>query len=71
MKLKKGMNNNDIINSLRVNNLPVRVSFNNQESLESLAGRIATQIEADSVSLVKAFKDNAFLKDKGLFKERL
>ena len=50
------MNNNDIINSLRVNNIPVRVSFNNQESLESLAGRVATQIEADSVSLLNVFK---------------
>ncbi|NQY29461.1 MAG: endolytic transglycosylase MltG [Flavobacteriaceae bacterium] len=57
----KGMNNNDIINSLRVNNIPVRVSFNNQESLESLASRISTQIEADSISLLHAFKENNFL----------
>jgi len=61
-EIKKGMNNNDIINSLRVNNIPVRVSFNNQESLESLSGRISTQIEADSVSLLKAFKESGFLK---------
>jgi len=58
----KGMNNNDIINSLRVKNIPVKVSFNNQESLESLSGRISTQIEADSASLVSAFRDSAFLK---------
>lgn len=64
-QLKKGMNNNDLVNSLRVNNLPVKLSFNNQESLESLAGRVATQIEADSMSLVTAFNDVAFLKDKG------
>lgn len=63
--LKKGMNNNDLINSLRVNNLPIKLSFNNQETLESLAGRVATQIEADSISLVKAFTDTAFLKEKG------
>ena len=61
-EIKKGMNNNDIINSLRVNNIPVRVSFNNQESLGSLAGRISTQIEADSISLLNAFKENDFLK---------
>ena len=61
-EIKRGMNNNDIINSLRVNNVPVRVSFNNQESLESLSGRISTQIEADSVSLLKAFKEADFLK---------
>jgi len=60
-EIKKGMNNNDIINSLRVNNVPVRVSFNNQESLESLAGRVATQIEADSVSLLNVFKEKDFL----------
>jgi UPF0755 protein len=64
-ELKKGMNNNDLVNSLRVNNLPIKLSFNNQESLESLAGRVATQIEADSVSLVVAFNDVDFLKDKG------
>ena len=61
-EVKKGMNNNDIINSLRVNNIPVRVSFNNQESLGGLAGRISTQIEADSISLLNAFKEDDFLK---------
>ncbi len=30
--LKKGMNNNDIINSLRIS-LPVKLAFNNQERL--------------------------------------
>jgi len=61
-EIKKGMSNNDIINSLRVNNIPIRVSFNNQESLESLSGRISTQIEADSTSLLRAFKESDFLK---------
>ena len=59
--LKKGMNNNEIINTLRSANIPVRVSFNNQESLSALAGRIAEQIEADSVELVEAFNDPGFL----------
>lgn len=62
----KDMNNNDIINSLRSKNLPVKVSFNNQETLEKLAGRIAVQIEADSVSLLTSFKDEAFYKAKGI-----
>lgn len=61
--IKKGMNNNDIVNALRVNNIPVRVSFNNQEALENLAGRIATQIEADSIALVDIFRDDEFLKE--------
>ncbi|MBC6998693.1 endolytic transglycosylase MltG [Cytophaga sp. FL35] len=63
--IKKGMNNNDIINTLRVNNIPVRVSFNNQETLEDLAGRISEQIEADSLSLLKAMNDKEFLKTNG------
>ena len=59
--IKKGMSNNDIINSIRSNNIPIKIAFNNQESLERLAGRIATQIEADSLSLLSAMKDQAFL----------
>src|SRR5690606_13797163 len=63
--IKKGMNNNDIINTLRSQNLPVNVSFNNQESLEDLAGRIAVQIEADSLSLLNAFNEISFLNREG------
>ncbi|MDO5977276.1 endolytic transglycosylase MltG [Flavivirga spongiicola] len=66
--IKKGMTNNDIINSIRSKNIPVKVSFNNQETLEKLAGRIAIQIEADSVSLLKAMKDQSFLVENN-FKE--
>ncbi len=60
--LEKNMNNNQIVNELRSGNTPVRVIYNNQERLENLAGRIATQIEADSVSLLQAMKDEEFLK---------
>lgn len=63
--IKKGMSNNDIINSIRSQNLPIKISFNNQESLEKLAGRISLQVEADSVSLVQAMKDDAFLNENG------
>lgn len=62
----KGMNSNDIINSLRSKNLPVKVSFNNQETLEKLAGRIAVQIEADSSSLISAFKEASFYEAEGI-----
>lgn len=62
--LKKGLNNNDIVGVLRSKNTPINITFNNQERLENLAGRIATQIEADSVSLIKAFKDSLFIKEK-------
>ena len=61
--LKKGMNNNDIINSLRSKNVPVKLAFNNQETLADLAGRVSSQIEADSISLMQAFNDPVFLKE--------
>lgn len=64
--IKKGMNNNDIVNSLRSNNIPVKVSFNNQVTLANLAGRISSQIEADSISLMDAFLDPEFLKKNDL-----
>lgn len=64
--LRKGMSNNKIINALRIGNIPVKVSFNNQESLPLLAGRIAAQIEADSISLLNAMQDTAFLREQGL-----
>ncbi|MBT8322720.1 MAG: endolytic transglycosylase MltG [Eudoraea sp.] len=64
--LRNGMNNNEIINALRIGNIPVKVSFNNQESLPLLAGRISGQIEADSISLLKAMQDTAFLREQGL-----
>lgn len=61
-RIVKGMNNNEIINSLRSGNIPVKVSFNNQERVADLAGRISEQIEADSLSLLDAFNNTDFLK---------
>ncbi|PCE63650.1 endolytic transglycosylase MltG [Sediminicola luteus] len=64
--LTKDMNNNDIVNRLRSGNEPVRVSFNNQESIAKLAGRIATQIEADSIDLVKQLSALDFYKNNNI-----
>ncbi|MBF4984608.1 endolytic transglycosylase MltG, partial [Nonlabens mediterrranea] len=55
--LKKGMSNNDIINTIRSQNQPVKVRFNNQERLEDLAGRLAQEVEPDSLSLLNAMRD--------------
>jgi UPF0755 protein len=63
--VKRGMNNNDIVNSLRSGNIPVKVAFNNQENLRDLAGRISLQIEADSIALLSAFGELEFLKGNG------
>ena len=65
------MSNNDIINTLRSNNIPVNVSFNNQESIEKLAGNISRQIEADSTALIKAFKTPQFLDENNFNRENL
>jgi len=64
--LKKGMNNNELVDRLRSGNTPVRVIFNNQERLEDLAGRVSTQIEADSAQLLKSFQEDDFLKQNDL-----
>ncbi|RXG15535.1 UPF0755 protein [Leeuwenhoekiella aestuarii] len=63
--IKKGSSNNDIVNSIRSGNIPIKISFNNQERLEDLAGRIGQQLEADSTELISAFKDAEFLKNNG------
>ncbi|MNR98534.1 putative aminodeoxychorismate lyase [compost metagenome] len=67
---KKGMNSNELINALR-QNLAVNLAFNNQERLEDFAGRIGTQIEADSLSLLNSFKDPVFLKENGFNEENV
>ena len=67
---KKGMNSNELINALRINN-EVKLSFNNQERLEDFAGRIGSEIEADSISLLTAIKDSTFLKENGFNEENV
>ncbi len=66
--ISKGMNNNDIINSIRSKNLPLKIAFNNQHNLADLAGRISTQIEADSLQLLTAMTDETFLSKNGFNK---
>ena len=68
--LKEGMSNNDLVNMLRIGNqTPIKISFNNQDTLEKLAGRIAQQIETDSISLLKSMKNSQFL-SKNKFSEK-
>lgn len=59
--IRKGMNNNDIINSIRSKNMPLNISFNNQERLENLAGRLAQQLDVDSLELLTVMEDPKFL----------
>ena len=68
--LKEGMSNNDLVNMLRVGRqTPFKLTFNNQDTLEKFAGRIAAQIATDSTSLIAAFKDINFLAKNNLTKK--
>ena len=64
-KVYKGSGNKEIINSLKFNNTPLTVTFNNQERIQDLAGSISKQISADSLSLLNAFLEKNFLVDNG------
>lgn len=58
------MSNDDLVNHLRGGKAEtIKLTFNNQDSYEKLAGRIALQIEADSISIINAMKDPDFLTD--------
>ncbi len=51
---KKGMSNNDLINMLRGGRqTPVKLTFNNVRTLNDFAGKISSQIEADSTEIIK------------------
>lgn len=65
-EIKKGFSNKEIINSLRFNNIPVNVIFNNIERLENLASKVSNYIESDSLSLINSFNEELFLKTNNL-----
>ena len=66
-KIPVFLSNNDLINLLRSGNqAPIRLSFNNQDTLEKLAGRVAQQLETDSISLLSSFTDSTFLSKNNL-----
>ncbi|MBW4362325.1 endolytic transglycosylase MltG [Flavobacterium taihuense] len=68
--LKKGMSSYDLVKTMRIND-PVSLAFNNQERLENFAGRVGSQIEPDSLELLKTFKDSIFLKENGFTDENV
>ena len=65
----KGDGNNKIINSLRSKNIPLNITFNNIQTIQEFSGYISKKIEADSMSLIKSFTDENFLKSLNLSKE--
>ena len=68
-KLENGFNNNQIINSLRSNNVPIKITYNNIETFDQLIKRISERIEADSLSISNVFYEEKFLNDLGLDSE--
>jgi UPF0755 protein len=68
--LTKGMSSYDLVKTLRLNS-PVKLAFNNQERIENLAGRVGSQIEADSLVLLNTFKDSVFLQENGFNEENI
>ena len=59
------MSTNQLINNLRVNNIPIKVTFNNIERMEDLASVISKQIEVDSLNLINQLLNEEFLTENG------
>jgi UPF0755 protein len=68
--LKKDMNNIDLVRAMR-SNVPVKLAFNNQERLENFAGRVGSEIEADSLSLLNAIRNPDFMEENGFNSENV
>lgn len=61
-RIDKDMSNDDLVNHLRGGKAEtIKLTFNNQDTYEKLAGRISLQIEADSISILDAMHDEEFL----------
>ena len=66
--LTKNMNSFDIVRAMK-SNVPVKLAFNNQETLEKLAERITTQVEPKKEELLAAFLNPDFLATNGFDEE--
>ena len=65
--INRELNNNELINLLRSGmQIPVKVTFNHLRTKEQLAGKISTQIEADSIAIINQLSDTTFLIETGL-----
>ncbi len=65
-KISEGMNNNELVNLLRSGKQePVRLIIQNVRTPEEFAGKVAAQIEGDSISLLNLMHDTAYLRQFG------
>lgn len=66
-KIEKGISVDALVNKLRLGDqIPVKLTFNNIQLREELAGNIANQLELDSLSILNKLKDNSYLSQYGL-----
>ena len=71
-KIEPGWSNRDLIKHLRAGEqAPVKVVLNVERIPEDIAGSICTFIEADSLSILSAFRDSALLKELGYTPETI
>lgn len=71
-KVEPGWTNRQLIQHLRNGEqAPVKVVLNNERLLEEVAGKVARFIEADSLTLIRMFKDPASLQELGYNEETL
>ena len=71
-KIEPGWTNRQLIQQLRTGEQsPVKVVLNNERLPEDIAGKVSRFIEADSLSLLSAFRDKAFLREIGYTEETL
>jgi UPF0755 protein len=68
--ITQNMTSFDMVRSLR-RSVPVKVAFNNQESLGKLSQRLASQLEPDSLALNAAFTNSPFLIENGFTEENI
>ena len=69
-KLEDGMTNNALINMLRSGRqTPVNVTFISVRTLDILAGKVATNIEADSADIIQLMKDEETARKYGFNKQ--
>jgi len=70
--LKENMSNRMLISKLRAGKQdPVKLVFNNIRTKHELAGQIAEQIEADSISILKKLEDIDYLKTLGFTNQNI
>lgn len=66
-RIKRGSTYESIVNKLRSGDqVPVQLTFNNVRLKEELAGKVASSLELDSISVLNYLNDNDFLSQYGV-----